>query len=96
MPINTQMLSWLQLVLKLQSFLGWRGDQQPSQTAGTLIGESEGHKVSANVGQLGLLHVEGGLMEPSTVRGVAGGAVVWDRWFVALSDTEWLTEGPHA
>lgn len=41
--------------------------------------------------QLGLLHVE----QPM-VRGVAGGAVLWDPRFVALSDAEWLTEGSHA
>lgn len=82
-------LSWLRLV---QGLLGWRGHQQPPQPAGTLAGESKGHQVSANTRQLGLLRGRG----CSMVRGVAGGAVLWDPWFVALSDTEWLTEGSHA
>lgn len=81
-----------QLVPKLQGLQGWRADLQPSQTAGTLSGESEGLRVSANTRQLGLLHGKG----RHTVRGGAGGAVVWDQRFVALSDTEWLTEGSHA
>lgn len=85
-------LSWLWLGPSLQGLLGWRGHQQPSQTAGTLAGECEGHQVSANSRQLGLLRGKGCPM----VRGVAGGAELWDQWFVALSDTEWLTEGSHA
>lgn len=85
-------LSWLRLVPKLRGLLGWRGHQQPSQPAGTLAGESQGHQVPANTRELGLLRGKG----CSMVRGVAGGAVVWDPWFVALSDTEWLTEGSHA
>lgn len=70
MPINTQMLSWLKLVLKLHSLLGWRGDQQPSEAdyepghrnekdscdPPRRIRGTQACKVSANVRHLGLLH----------------------------------------